>query len=135
MMVSLPPDYRPNEAEEFMSPIQVEYFRQKLLRWRNDLLRDADVALYQAKAVGKNRFEFFRPEMQTDIGRRIALEVPPVQKRIAQRGGRVATAQREIAAHQLGRSSLVIRRCGSSRFQALLDAINVRDAHAMAQSA
>ncbi|MHB1510586.1 MAG: sensor domain-containing diguanylate cyclase [Acidimicrobiales bacterium] len=37
-------------------------------------LRDADVALYQAKAGGKNRYEFFRPEMQTDIGRRVELE-------------------------------------------------------------
>jgi EAL domain-containing protein (putative c-di-GMP-specific phosphodiesterase class I) len=39
-----------------------------------ELLRDADIALYQAKAKGKNRFEFFHPEMQTDIGRRIRLE-------------------------------------------------------------
>ena len=45
MMVTLPPDYRPTDAEEFMNPIQVEYFRQKLLRWRNDLLRDADGTL------------------------------------------------------------------------------------------
>jgi diguanylate cyclase (GGDEF)-like protein len=39
-----------------------------------ELLRDADIALYQAKARGKNRYEFFHPEMQTDIGRRIRLE-------------------------------------------------------------
>jgi len=39
-----------------------------------ELLRDADIALYQAKAKGKNRYEFFRPEMQTDIGRRVRLE-------------------------------------------------------------
>lgn len=39
-----------------------------------DLLRDADVALYQAKAVGKNRYEMFHPEMQTEISRRIELE-------------------------------------------------------------
>ena len=32
-----------------------------------DLLRDADVALYQAKAAGKNRYAIFDPEMQTDI--------------------------------------------------------------------
>jgi diguanylate cyclase (GGDEF)-like protein len=31
-----------------------------------DLLRDADVALYQAKAAGKNRAEVFHPQMQTD---------------------------------------------------------------------
>ncbi len=39
-----------------------------------DLLRDADVALYQAKAGGKNRYEIFYPEMQTEISRRIELE-------------------------------------------------------------
>jgi DnaK suppressor protein len=45
MMVTLPPDYRPSDTEEFMNPIQVEYFRQKLLRWRSDLLREADGTL------------------------------------------------------------------------------------------
>ena len=45
MMVTLPPDYRPSETEEFMNPQQLEYFRQKLLRWRADLLRDADETL------------------------------------------------------------------------------------------
>jgi diguanylate cyclase (GGDEF)-like protein len=39
-----------------------------------ELLRDADIALYEAKARGKNRYEFFHPEMQTDIGRRVRLE-------------------------------------------------------------
>ena len=45
MMITLPPDYRPTEDEEFMNPIQVEYFRQKLLRWRTDLLKEADGTL------------------------------------------------------------------------------------------
>jgi DnaK suppressor protein len=45
MMVTLPPDYRPSEDEEFMNPLQIEYFRQKLLRWRADLLREADGTL------------------------------------------------------------------------------------------
>ena len=39
-----------------------------------DLLRDADVALYQAKSAGKNRYEIFIPEMQTEISRRIELQ-------------------------------------------------------------
>jgi diguanylate cyclase (GGDEF)-like protein len=39
-----------------------------------DLLRDADVALYQAKAAGKNRYEVFHPEMQTVISHRTELE-------------------------------------------------------------
>ena len=37
----LPQDYRPSEDEEFMGPRQVEYFRQKLLRWRAELLADS----------------------------------------------------------------------------------------------
>ena len=45
MMITLPPDYRPSDTEEFMNPIQVEFFRQKLLRWRAELLREADGTL------------------------------------------------------------------------------------------
>ena len=41
MLMMLPPDYRPSEDEEFMGPLQVEYFRQKLLRWRAELLADS----------------------------------------------------------------------------------------------
>jgi DnaK suppressor protein len=37
----LPEDYRPTEDEEFMNPLQVEYFRQKLMRWRSELLADS----------------------------------------------------------------------------------------------
>lgn len=45
MVVTLPPDYRPSEGEDFMDARQVEYFRQKLLRWRTDLIREADGTL------------------------------------------------------------------------------------------
>ncbi len=41
MMITLPEDYRPSEDEEFMNPLQVEYFRRKLLRWQDELLREA----------------------------------------------------------------------------------------------
>ena len=41
----LPEDYRPSEDEEFMGPLQVEYFRQKLLRWRAELLADSSETL------------------------------------------------------------------------------------------
>jgi diguanylate cyclase (GGDEF)-like protein len=39
-----------------------------------ELLRDADIALYQAKTAGKNRYEIFDPNMQTSISRRTDLE-------------------------------------------------------------
>ncbi|HWD59251.1 MAG TPA: RNA polymerase-binding protein DksA [Stellaceae bacterium] len=41
MRPTLPEDYRPSEDEEFMGPLQVEYFRRKLLRWRAELLADS----------------------------------------------------------------------------------------------
>lgn len=39
-----------------------------------ELLRRADVALYQAKGAGKNCYATFEPQMQTAIGRRTELE-------------------------------------------------------------
>jgi DnaK suppressor protein len=41
MRTELPPEYRPKDDEEFMNPLQIEYFRQKLLRWRAELLADS----------------------------------------------------------------------------------------------
>jgi DnaK suppressor protein len=41
----LPADYRPSENEPFMNPVMREYFRQKLLRWRSDLLRESSETL------------------------------------------------------------------------------------------
>jgi DnaK suppressor protein len=41
----LPPDYRPREDEEFMNPMQREYFRQKLLVWRSELLQESSETL------------------------------------------------------------------------------------------
>jgi len=45
----LPPDYRPCDDEEFMNPLQIEYFRQKLLAWRAELLADSSGTLRHLK--------------------------------------------------------------------------------------
>ncbi len=42
----LPPDYRPTEKEEFMNPQMREYFRQKLLTWRAELLKESSETLH-----------------------------------------------------------------------------------------
>jgi DnaK suppressor protein len=34
-------EYRPSESEEFMNERQLEYFRQKLLSWKEDILRES----------------------------------------------------------------------------------------------
>jgi DnaK suppressor protein len=41
----LSPDYKPTRKEEFMNPQQREYFRQKLLDWRAELLRESHETL------------------------------------------------------------------------------------------
>lgn len=41
----LPPDYKPSEKEKFMNPVMLEYFRQKLLRWRQELLDESDATI------------------------------------------------------------------------------------------
>ena len=38
--VTLPPNYFPGEREPFMNPKQREYFRRKLLEWRDDILKE-----------------------------------------------------------------------------------------------
>ena len=39
--VFLPDDYRPAEDEPFMNERQLEYFRRKLLTWKEDLMGDS----------------------------------------------------------------------------------------------
>ncbi len=67
MMVTLPPDYRPSEDEPFMNPLQVEYFRQKLFRWRADLLREADGTLASLSQGGIHEADITdRASVETD---------------------------------------------------------------------
>ncbi len=37
--ITLPPDYRPSDDEPFMNERQRQYFRQKLLTWKEDIIR------------------------------------------------------------------------------------------------
>lgn len=52
MTVTLPPDYRPTEEEPFMNELMREYFRQKLLSWRSELLRESDETLAHLQEGG-----------------------------------------------------------------------------------
>ncbi|GAB6967133.1 RNA polymerase-binding protein DksA [Komagataeibacter kakiaceti JCM 25156] len=66
-MITLPPDYRPSEDEEFMNPQQVEYFRLKLLKWRTDLLKEADETLASLSEGGIHEADITdRASVETD---------------------------------------------------------------------
>ncbi|MBL3285178.1 RNA polymerase-binding transcription factor DksA [Rickettsiales endosymbiont of Paramecium tredecaurelia] len=41
--------YRPSEDEEYMNPKQVEYFKRKLLRWKEQLLLESQKTLEYLK--------------------------------------------------------------------------------------
>jgi DnaK suppressor protein len=49
MRDAIPDEYRPSEDEPYMNPRQTEYFRRKLVRWREEILRGSDVTLRQLK--------------------------------------------------------------------------------------
>ena len=38
----LPPDYVPSDEDDFMNPLMTEFFRQRLIEWRNELVRESD---------------------------------------------------------------------------------------------
>lgn len=40
-IAKLPANYKPTEKEEYMNPKQLEYFRLKLLAWREELLEES----------------------------------------------------------------------------------------------
>ena len=46
--------YRPAEDEPFMNARQIEYFRRKLLRWRDDLLKESRETLSNLQADTEN---------------------------------------------------------------------------------
>ena len=39
--VKLPKGYTPSNDEEYMNPVQIEYFRQKLTVWRDELVEES----------------------------------------------------------------------------------------------
>ncbi|MEQ1866632.1 MAG: RNA polymerase-binding protein DksA [Micropepsaceae bacterium] len=45
MGVMLPADYRPSEDEPFMNERQREYFRRRLNRWKDEILRESKETL------------------------------------------------------------------------------------------
>ncbi|MEE8271057.1 MAG: RNA polymerase-binding protein DksA [Alphaproteobacteria bacterium] len=61
----VPPDYKPTDGEPFMNPIMREYFREKLLRWRADLLADSTETIQHLQEGGL---------VEPDIADRASLE-------------------------------------------------------------
>ena len=52
--IILPEGYRPSENEEYMNPMQLEYFRLKLQNWREELLDESRETLNHLKEENWN---------------------------------------------------------------------------------
>lgn len=65
--VILPPDYVPNKKEEYMNEMQLEYFRQKLLEWKKELLAQSNDTLDDLRQGGLNQpDDVDRASLETD---------------------------------------------------------------------
>lgn len=65
--VTLPSNYRPSEDEPFMNPKQREYFRQKLMRWREELLKETSETLQHLQEVSLHESDMTdRASLETD---------------------------------------------------------------------
>jgi DnaK suppressor protein len=47
-------EYRPSEDEEFMNERQLEYFKQKLMNWKEDILRESRETLTHLQSETEN---------------------------------------------------------------------------------
>lgn len=50
--VTVPKNYRPTEKEPYMNPVMLEYFRQKLLLWKEEIFKEADSTLQELQDEG-----------------------------------------------------------------------------------
>ncbi len=50
--VNIPPKYKPSEKEAFMNPVMLEYFRQKLENWRQEIMTDSAETLLSLQEGG-----------------------------------------------------------------------------------
>ena len=93
MSLKLPPTYRASEAEPFMNPRMREYFRRKLLRWREEILREADqtIAALQSESLSVPDLAD-RAAAETD--RSIELRARDRQRKLL---GKIDAALRRIA--------------------------------------
>src|SRR3974390_734518 len=58
MAVEIEKDYRPSEEEPFMNERQREYFKRKLLAWKDEILEESRETLLVLQSDNENRPDF-----------------------------------------------------------------------------
>ena len=111
--------YRPTDKEPFMNERQREYFRRKLLAWREDILKEAKETLLHLQEENQNHPDLAdRASSETD--RAIELRARDRQRKLIAKIdaalGRIETAPTAIARRPASRSrSRASRRARSRR--------------------
>ena len=90
------PDYRPSADEPFMSERQLEYFRQRLLDWKEDILRETRETVTHLQSDTENHPDFAdRASSETDRAlelrtrdrqRKVIAKIDDALRRIDERG-------------------------------------------------
>ena len=66
--LQLPPNYRPTQGEPFMNPVMRQYFKQKLLFWRTEILREAGITMQSLQTESLHEPDLTdRASLETDI--------------------------------------------------------------------
>src|ERR1700722_3487458 len=50
--ITLPANYKPTEKDKYMNPQMLEYFRQKRLHWKADIIKESDELLHELQDEG-----------------------------------------------------------------------------------
>jgi len=66
-VLKMPDSYRPSEDEPFMNERQLEYFKQKLLAWKEEILRESRETVSHLQAETENHADLAdRASSETD---------------------------------------------------------------------
>jgi DnaK suppressor protein len=67
MLMASVKEYQPSESEPFMNDRQKEYFREKLLRWKEEILRESRETIENLQKENENHPDFAdRASNETD---------------------------------------------------------------------
>ena len=95
---ALSESYRPSANEEFMNPLQLAYFRQKLLNWKDEILRESQGTIAQLKSGPLREADLTdRASSETDWG--IELRTRDRQRKLI---SKIDSALRRIESGEYG---------------------------------
>ncbi len=96
--VFLPDDYRPAENEPFMNERQLEYFRRKLLSWKQELLSDSKETLEGLQGGARN-IPDIADRASEESDRAVELRTRDRQRKLV---GKIEAALRRIETGEYG---------------------------------